>query len=114
MELWQILLGIALFLAAFTFVYPFVLWMKRIKGEREQKEERKEEVIKIIRELKELKEKIEKEGVELTALSDLFLVSVQTLFEIRGVNERIKETKTIIWFGLGTLLALCLAILSSL
>jgi flagellar biosynthesis/type III secretory pathway M-ring protein FliF/YscJ len=128
MELWQILLGMAFLLAILTFTYPLVMRMMRKRREgREEEEERieekekrrEEEVIKIIREIRELKKRIEKEEGELTSLSDVFLVSVQNLFEIRGVNneirginERIKETKAIIWFGVGTLLAFGLAIIS--
>ncbi|MCW3130038.1 MAG: hypothetical protein N2V75_08095 [Methanophagales archaeon] len=121
MELWQILLGIAFFLAILTFTYPLVMRIRRKRREREKKEDRKEEVIKIIREIRELKEKIEKEEGELTSISDIFLVSVQTLFElrgvnneIRGINERMKETKAIIWFEVGTLIAFGLAIISML
>ncbi len=119
MELWQIFLGIAFFLAILTFTYPLLKRVRR-RGEK-KKEDRKEEMIKIIKEIKELKEEIEREEGSLTSISDLFLVSVQTLFEIRsvnnemrGINERIKEMKAIIWFELGTLLALGLAIISNL
>ncbi|HJH27238.1 MAG TPA: hypothetical protein C5S37_10860, partial [Methanophagales archaeon] len=52
MELWQILLGIAFFLAVLTFVYLLI-----------NRTRRREKVIKILKEAKAMKKEIEKEGL---------------------------------------------------
>jgi len=107
MELWHVLLGIAFFLAVLTFTYPLISRMRR-----RRRKDKKAEIIKIIRETRELKEKIEKEEGSLTSITDVYLVSVQILSEIRGINAGINDVKALILFGVGVLVALNLAIIS--
>ncbi|MGB2841400.1 MAG: hypothetical protein WBC40_02800 [Halobacteriota archaeon] len=97
MELWHVLLAIAFFLAVLTFTYPIVMRIRRKRQEEreeeriEEKEKRREEeVMKILKEVEELKEKIEKRGMKLTSISDVFLVSVQILSEIRVMGYRME------------------------
>jgi hypothetical protein len=106
MELWHVLLGIAFLLAILTFTYPLVMRIRR------KRKDKKAEIIKIIREIKELKEKIEKEEGSLTSITDVYLVSVQILSEIRGINAGINDVKALILFCVGVLVALNLAIIS--
>ena len=144
MELWHVLLGIAFFLAVLTFTYPIVMRIRRKRQEEreeerieekekriEEKEKRREEeVMKILKEVEELKEKIEKRGMKLTSISDVFLVSVQILSEIRvmgyrmeglkgrigglerGLKEEMGDMRALIMFGIGTILAISLTIIS--
>ena len=143
-ELWHVLLAISIFFAILTFTYPLVMRIRRKRREEreeeriEEKEERieeaemrrEEEVMKILREVKELKEKIEKRGMKLTSISDVFLVSVQILSEIRvmgyrmeglkgrieglerGLKKEMGDARALIMFGIGTILAISLTIIS--
>ncbi|MDI6886873.1 MAG: hypothetical protein QMD22_11155, partial [archaeon] len=137
MELWQILLGIAFLLAILTFTYPLVIrirrkkWEEREKGRIEKKEKsREEEVMEILREIEDLKKRMEREGIKLTSISDVFLVSVQILSEIRligyrmeglrgrieglerGIKEEMGDTRALILFSIATISALNLTIIS--
>jgi len=82
---------------------------------------REEEIMEIIKEVKELKKRIEEKGVELTTVSDVFLMQILLLSEIRNVNIRIRnvnkgieDVRTWILFGLSVVVALCLAMISML
>ncbi|MBE0517454.1 MAG: hypothetical protein IBX41_08745 [Methanophagales archaeon] len=108
MELWQILLGIAFLLIVLTFAYLLISWMRR------GRKDKKAEIIKIIKEMRELKEKIEKEEGGLTSITDVYLVSVQILSEIRGINAGMNDVKALILFCVGVLVALNLTIISML
>ncbi len=96
-ELWHVLLAISIFFAILTFSYPLVMRIRRKRREEREEERieekemrREEEVMKILREIEDLKEKIERRGMKLTSISDVFLVSVQILSEIRVVGYRME------------------------
>lgn len=127
----HITLALSFLLAISGFAY-FILKRRKKEAERGRKEEimetikevkewraREEELMEIIKELKELKERMEEKGIELTTISDIFLIEVLILsgirnvhMEIRNVNEGIDEVKTWILFGLSIVVAICLAIIS--
>ena len=137
-KLWHILLAISFFFAILTFSYPLIRMMMRRRKERREEERRleereksrEEEVIEILKEIEELKREMERRGVKLTSISDVFLVSVQILAEMRAVRYRIDELrdkveglegiikeetgdmKALILFGIATILAICLTIVS--
>ena len=137
-KLWHILLAISFFFAILTFSYPLIRMMMRRRKERREEERRleereksrEEEVIEILKEIEELKREMERRGVKLTSISDVFLVSVQILAEMRAVRYRIDELrdkvgglegiikeeigdmKALILFGIATILAICLTIIS--
>ena len=92
MELWQILLGIAFFLAVLTFVYLLI-----------NRTRRREKVIKILKEAKAMKKEIEKEG--LTTASDVVLAQI-----LCGISD----IKALILFCVGVLVALNLTVVSML
>ena len=72
---------------------------KRREGREEErrlekrKKSREEEVIEILKEIEELKKEMERRGIKLTSISDVFLVSVQILAEMRAVRYRIDELR---------------------
>jgi len=114
------------FLVAITGFAYFILKRrkKEIKAKIKEAKEwrgREEEIMEIIKEVKELKKRIEEKGVELTTVSDVFLMQILLLSEIRNVNIRIRnvnkgveDVRTWILFGLSVVVALCLAMISML
>ena len=129
----RITLALAFLVAITGFAY--FIHKRRKKEARRSKEEeimatikeakewrgREEEIIEIIKEVKELKKRIEEKGVELTTVSDVFLMQILLLSEIRNVNIRIRnvnkgieDVRTWILFGLSVVVALCLAMISML
>jgi len=100
-KLWHILLAISFFFAILTFSYPLIRMIRKRREGREEerlrleerKKSREEEVIEILKEIEELKREMERRGVKLTSISDVFLVSVQILAEMRAVRYRIDELR---------------------
>ena len=98
-KLWHILLAISFFFAILTFSYPLIRMMRKRRERREEErlrleereKSREEEVIEILKEIEELKKEMERRGIKLTSISDVFLVSVQILAEMRAVRYRIDE-----------------------
>ena len=100
-KLWHILLAISFFFAILTFSYPLIRMMRKRRERREEerlrleerKKSREEEVIEILKEIEELKKEMKRRGIKLTSISDVFLVSVQILAEMRAVRYRIDELR---------------------
>jgi ABC-type multidrug transport system fused ATPase/permease subunit len=122
------------FLVAITGFAYFILKRRKKEARRGKDEEimatikeakewrgREEEILEIIKEVKELKKRIEEKGMELTTVSDVFLMQILILSEIRNVNVRIRnvnkgieDVRTWLLFGLSVVIALCLAMISML
>ena len=98
-KLWHVLLTISIILAILTFTYPLI--SKRRKRNKE------EEVIKILKEAKELKNKIEEKEEGLTTPTDVILTQI-----LSTLNTGISDLKALILFGIATLVAINLTIIS--